>query len=107
MRQLPHCFRCHKGVAPIKMKKNMTIIRNHPDFICFNVEIIKDLNLSMTAVGLAAYIQYQYESFRRHMDADLFFARIELQLGVLEKRAYQELCDAGVINDFFKEGIEI
>ncbi len=89
------------------MKKNITIIRNQPDIICLPVEIIKDLDLSMTAIGLAAYIQYQYESFRRHMDVDLFFDKIELQLGVLETSAYQELCDAGVINDFLEEGIEI
>jgi hypothetical protein len=90
------------------MKKNITIIRNQPDIICLPVEIIKDLNLSITAIGLAAYIQYQYECLKIHQDADLFFDKIELKLGFgIESFAYNELCDAGVINDFLKEGIEL
>lgn len=84
----------------------MSIIRKQPDIVCLPVEVVNS-QLSTTAIGLAAYIQYQYESFRRHMDVDLFFDRIELKLGVLEKSAYKELCDAGVINNFLEEGIEL
>ena len=89
------------------MKKNITIIRSQSDIICLPVELLKELNLSMTAIGLAATIKYYYECAKIHGDAQLFFDKIELKLGHSGKIAYKELCDAGVIDDFLKEGIEL
>jgi len=72
------------------------------------VEILTDSNLSLSAIGLAAYITYQYQILKMHKDADYFFNKITLAKGkYLGKVAYKELVDAGYINDFFKEGIEI
>ena len=72
------------------------------------VEILTDSNLSLAAIGLAAYITYQYQILKMHKDADYFFNKITLAKGkYLGEVAYKELVDAGYINDFFKEGIEI
>jgi hypothetical protein len=88
------------------MKK--TNIYGFQDYSVIPVEILTDSNLSLAAIGLAAYITYEYQTLKMHKDADLFFDRITLAKGqYLGEVAYKELVDAGYINDFFKEGIEI
>ncbi len=88
------------------MKK--TNIYGFQDYSVIPVEILTDSNLSLAAIGLAAYITYEYQTLKMHRDADLFFDRITLAKGkYLGEVAYKELVDAGYINDFFKEGIEI
>jgi hypothetical protein len=88
------------------MKK--TNIYGFQDYSVIPVEILTDSNLSLAAIGLAAYITYEYQTLKMHRDADLFFDRITLAKGkYLGEVAYKELVDAGYIPDFFKEGIEI
>jgi hypothetical protein len=78
------------------------------NFTLVPVELLTDSNLSLPAIGLAAQIIHQYDQLQSHNDAELFFDRITLAKGnYLGKAAYEELVDAGYINDFFKEGIEV
>jgi hypothetical protein len=88
------------------MKK--TNIYGFQNYSVIPVEILTDSNLSLAAIGLAAYITYQYQILKMHKDADYFFNKITLAKGkYLGEVAYKELVDAGYIPDFFKEGIEI
>ena len=72
------------------------------------VELVTDDNISLQAIGLAAKIVYEYKALTLHKDVDYFFDKITLAKGkYLGNSAYYELVDAGYINDFFKDGIEL
>ena len=78
------------------------------NFTLIPVELIEDRTLSLAAIGLAAHIIHEHTSLKMHKDSDLFFDRITLAKGnYFGDTAYQELVNAGYIDDFFKEGIEI
>jgi hypothetical protein len=95
-----------EGPPFIHMSKKY-IHKGH-NFTLVPVELLTDSNLSLPAIGLAAQIIHQYDQLQSHNDAELFFDRITLAKGnYLGKAAYEELVDAGYINDFFKEGIEV
>lgn len=89
-----------------KMKKpNIYGIQNYS---IIPVDILTDSNLSLSAIGLAAYIVYEYQSLKMHKDSQLFFDRITLIKGNLEgKSAYSELVVAEYIPDFLEDGVEI
>jgi len=89
-----------------KMKKPN--IYGFQNYSVIPVEILTDANLSLAAIGLAAYITYEYQTLKMHKDADLFFDRITLAKGYFQgATAYNELVNAGYIPDFLKEGIEL
>ncbi len=107
----PSCVSCRflsplQGVAFLKMSK--TFIHRSQDFTLLPVELVTDDNISLQAIGLAAKIAYEYKALTMHKDADYFFDKITLAKGkYLGDIAYRELVDAGYINDFLKEGIEL
>jgi len=105
MRLLPLFFATTRGRL-FKMKKpNIYGLQNYS---VIPVEILTDANLSLAAIGLAAYITYEYQALKMHKDADLFFDRITLAKGYFQgATAYNELVTAGYIPDFLKEGIEL
>ncbi len=99
-------IRCHKGSPFLKMSK--THIHRSQDFTLLPVELATDDNLSLQAIGLAAKIVYEHKALTMHKDVDYFFDKITLAKGkYLGNSAYYELVDAGYINDFLKEGIEL
>jgi hypothetical protein len=85
-----------------------THIHRSQDFTLLPLELLTEANLSLQAIGLAAHIVYEHKTLTMHKDVDYFFDRITLaKRQYLGEDAYNELVDAGYINDFFKEGIEI
>jgi hypothetical protein len=72
------------------------------------LELVTDDNISLQAIGLAAKIVYEHKALTMHKDSDYFFDKITLaKEKYFGNSAYYELVDAGYINDFFKDGIQI
>ena len=98
MRQLPHCFRCHKGVA---FYTNMIIDNASRSLVILDADIVNLNGLSLEAIGLAAKITYIEANSKSHNDAVLKSWKMIADHGY--ESAYKQLVNAEIILDILED----